>query len=110
MLPEPRCTFGQAGRDQSPDRLQAPARQLWRKARRFDGIEALDELLVEELSLRENRRIKAALRMARLPVVKTLAGFDFYVPFEQTLSKSDLRGICRTRCASTNKEQNDSNT
>ncbi len=43
----------------------------------IDGIEALDELLVEELSLRENRRIKAALRMARLPVVKTLAGFDF---------------------------------
>ncbi|MEA3265206.1 MAG: AAA family ATPase, partial [Pseudomonadota bacterium] len=37
----------------------------------IDGIEALDELLGEELSLRENRRIKAALRMARLPVVKT---------------------------------------
>ena len=29
----------------------------------IDGIEALDELLMEELSLRENRRIKAALRM-----------------------------------------------
>src|SRR5436305_629772 len=43
----------------------------------IDGIEALDDLLGEELSLRENRRIKAALRMARLPVVKTLAGYDF---------------------------------
>jgi hypothetical protein len=41
------------------------------------GIEAVDELLLEELSLRENRRITAPLRMARLPVVKTLAGFDF---------------------------------
>ena len=28
----------------------------------IDTIEALDELLLEELSLRENRRIKAALR------------------------------------------------
>ena len=43
----------------------------------IDGIEALDTLLLEELSLRENRRIKAALRMARLPVIKTLAGLDF---------------------------------
>ena len=34
-------------------------------------------MLGEELSLRENRRIKAALCMARLPVVKTLAGYDF---------------------------------
>jgi hypothetical protein len=41
----------------------------------IDGIEALDDLLLEELSLRENRRIKAALRMARLPVVKTLVIF-----------------------------------
>jgi DNA replication protein DnaC len=37
---------------------------------------ALDQLLAE-LSLRESRRIKAALRIARLPVVKTLARFDF---------------------------------
>ena len=43
----------------------------------IDGIEAIDDLLTEELSLRENRRIKAALRMARLPIVKTLGGFDF---------------------------------
>src|SRR3546814_17627937 len=43
----------------------------------IDGIEALAELLGEELSLRENRRIKAALRMARLPVVETVAGYDF---------------------------------
>ena len=39
----------------------------------IDGIEAIDDLLGEETSLRENRRVKAALRMARLPVVKTLA-------------------------------------
>ena len=51
----------------------------------IDGIEALDDLLGEELSLRENRRIKAALRMARLPVVKTLAGYDFsFVPIRRS--------------------------
>lgn len=43
----------------------------------IDGIQAFDELLVEELTLRESRRIKAALMMARLTTVKTLAGFDF---------------------------------
>jgi len=39
----------------------------------IDGIEAIDDLLAEELSLRENRRVRAALRMARLPILKTLA-------------------------------------
>jgi len=45
----------------------------------IDGIEAIDDLLAKELSLRENRRVKAALRMARLSVIKTLAGYDFSV-------------------------------
>lgn len=39
----------------------------------IDGIQAFDELLVEELTLRESRRIKAALMMARLTTIKTLA-------------------------------------
>jgi hypothetical protein len=42
----------------------------------IDGIQAFDELLVEELTLRESRRIKAALMMARLTTIKTLAGFE----------------------------------
>lgn len=57
----------------------------------IDGIEALDELLGEELSLRENRRIKAALRMARLPVVKTLAGYDF--SFQPSLDKNRILAL-----------------
>ena len=40
-------------------------------------IEALDQLLIEELTLRDNRRVSTALRMSRLTTVKTLAGFDF---------------------------------
>jgi DNA replication protein DnaC len=57
----------------------------------IDGIEAIDELLLEELSLRENSRIKAALRMARLPVVKTLAGFDF--AFQPSLDRNRIMAL-----------------
>jgi DNA replication protein DnaC len=57
----------------------------------IDGVEALDQLLLEELSLRENRRIKAALRMARLPVVKTLAGFDF--AFQPSLDRNRIMAL-----------------
>jgi DNA replication protein DnaC len=57
----------------------------------IDGIEALDELLGEELSLRENRRIKAALRMARLPVVKTLNGYDF--SFQPSLDRNRILAL-----------------
>ena len=40
-------------------------------------LDAIDTLLAEELTVRESRRIKTALVMARLTAVKTLAGFDF---------------------------------
>lgn len=43
----------------------------------IDGIEALDQLLVEELMVRENRRVRTALTLARLTTIKSLAGFDF---------------------------------
>ena len=38
----------------------------------IDGIGALDQILIEELTLRENRRVKTALLMARLTAIKTL--------------------------------------
>jgi DNA replication protein DnaC len=41
------------------------------------GFQALDQLLVEELTVRENRRVRTALTLARLTTVKSLAGFDF---------------------------------
>ena len=43
----------------------------------IDGIEAIDQLLVEELTVRENRRVRTALTLARLTTIKSLAGFDF---------------------------------
>ena len=53
------------------------------------AIEAIDALLAEELTLRENRRIKIALMMARLSTIKTLAGFDF--SFQPSLDKNRIR-------------------
>ena len=41
------------------------------------AIEAINTLLAEELTVREGRRIKAALQMARLSTIKTIGGFDF---------------------------------
>ncbi|WP_043839480.1 IS21-like element helper ATPase IstB [Muricoccus aerilatus] len=54
-------------------------------------LEAIDALLAEELTLREGRRIKAALQMARLGVVKTLASFDF--SFQPSLDRNRILAL-----------------
>ena len=51
-------------------------------------IEAIEALLAEELTIRESRRIKAALQMARLTPIKTLAGFDF--SFQPSLDRNRI--------------------
>ena len=65
----------------------------------IDGIGALDEILVEELTLRESRRVKTALVMARLTAIKTLQGFDFgFQPSldrERVLALAELKFIDR---------------
>lgn len=55
------------------------------------ALEAIDLLLTEELTLRENRRVKMALIMARLSAVKTLAGFDF--SFQPSLDKNRIMAL-----------------
>lgn len=52
------------------------------------ALEAIDILLSEELTLRENSRIKTALRMGRLATIKTLAGFDF--AFQPSLDRDRI--------------------
>ena len=42
----------------------------------ISAIEAIDTLLAEEITVREGRRIKAALQMARLATIKTLTGVN----------------------------------
>ena len=39
--------------------------------------EAIETLLGAQITLRNNRRLQAAMRSSRLPAVKTLADFDF---------------------------------
>jgi DNA replication protein DnaC len=52
------------------------------------ALEAIDSLLAEELTIREGRRIKAALQMARLTSIKTLASFDF--SFQPSLDRNRI--------------------
>ena len=54
-------------------------------------VDALDHLLLEELTLRDNRRVRTALRMSRLTSVKTLAGFDF--TFQPSLDRNRVMAL-----------------
>jgi DNA replication protein DnaC len=55
------------------------------------SLEAIEALLAEELTIRESRRIKAALQMARLTPVKTLASFDF--AFQPSLERNRILAL-----------------
>ena len=55
------------------------------------ALEAIEQLLLEELTFRENRRIKTALVMGRLATIKTLAGFDF--SFQPSLDKARIMAL-----------------
>jgi DNA replication protein DnaC len=59
----------------------------------IDGIEALDQLLIEERTMRENRRVRTALTLARLTTVKSLAGFDF--AFQPSLDKKRIIALAQ---------------
>src|SRR6516165_6299004 len=58
-------------------------------------IEALDQLFIEELTLRDNRRVSTALRMSRLTTVKTLAGFDF--AFQPSLDRNRILALAELK-------------
>lgn len=57
----------------------------------ISALELIDTLLAEELTVRENRRVKTALRMARLATIKTLAGFDF--SFQPSLDRERVLAL-----------------
>ena len=69
--------------------LDATVRRLERGE--MTALEAIDALLAEEFTLRENRRVKTALVMARLSAIKTLAGFDF--SFQPSLDKNRIMAL-----------------
>ena len=69
--------------------LEAIIQQIERG--QLGALEAIDTLLAEEITVREGRRIKAALQMARLATVKTLTGFDF--SFQPSLDRNRIMAL-----------------
>ena len=57
----------------------------------LSAVEAIDTLLAEELAIRESRRVRTALTMARLTPIKTLAGFDF--TFQPSLDRERILAL-----------------
>ncbi len=58
---------------------------------KISALEMLDELLGEEHSTRETRRIKASMMTARLTRIKTLEGFDF--SFQPSLDRNRILAL-----------------
>ena len=56
-------------------------------------LEAIDTLLGEELTLREGRRVRSALKMGRLINIKTLSGFDF--SFQPSLDRDRIMALAQ---------------
>jgi DNA replication protein DnaC len=71
--------------------IDATVRQL--EQGELSPLEAIEGLLAEELSIRENRRVKTALVMARLATIKTLAGFDF--TFQPSLDRNRVLALAQ---------------
>ena len=57
------------------------------------ALEAVEQLLLEELTSREERRIRTALWMGRVNTVKTLAGYDF--SFQPSLDKARIMALAK---------------
>ena len=57
------------------------------------ALEAIEALLGEEFTTRESRRIKMALRTARLTTVKTLSGYDF--SFQPSLDRNRVLALAQ---------------
>lgn len=55
------------------------------------AAEAIQELLGAQISLRNNRRLVAAMRSSRLPAVKTLEEFDF--SFQPSIKREQIESL-----------------
>jgi DNA replication protein DnaC len=53
--------------------------------------EAITQVLEAQISLRNNRRLEAAMRSSRLPAVKTLADFDF--SFQPSIKREQIDSL-----------------
>jgi DNA replication protein DnaC len=55
------------------------------------AAEAIQELLGAQITLRNNRRLQAAMRSSRLPAVKTLEEFDF--SFQPSIKREQIESL-----------------
>jgi DNA replication protein DnaC len=55
------------------------------------ATEAINRLLSAQITLRNNRRLKAAMRSSRLPVVKTLESFEF--SFQPSIKRQQIESL-----------------
>ena len=57
----------------------------------ISAAEAIEQLLGAQIELRNNRRLKAAMRSSRLPAVKTLDQFDF--AFQPSIKREQVESL-----------------
>lgn len=57
----------------------------------LSAAEAIQELLSAQITLRNNRRLQAAMRSSRLPAVKTLQEFDF--SFQPSIKRDQIESL-----------------
>ena len=58
---------------------------------RIAATEAINRLLTAQVTLRNNRRLQAAMRSSRLPAIKTLEAFDF--TFQPSLKREQIESL-----------------
>ena len=58
---------------------------------RIVAAEAISRLLCAQITLRNNRRLQAAMRSSRLPAVKTLESFDF--SFQPSIKREQIESL-----------------
>jgi DNA replication protein DnaC len=58
---------------------------------RLAATEAISRLLSAQISLRNNRRLAAAMRSSRLPAIKTLESFDF--SFQPSIKREQIESL-----------------
>ena len=74
-----------------PGSLEALDQVLSRVDRGLGAAEAISAVLGAQISLRNNRRLQAAMRSSRLPAVKTLSDFDF--SFQPSLKREQIESL-----------------
>ena len=82
---------GQLADLKMPGSLEALDLVLSRVDSGLGAAEAISAVLGAQITLRNNRRLQAAMRSSRLPAVKTLADFDF--SFQPSLKREQIESL-----------------